>query len=178
MSIYSRSLRRLVKAAKRKNKKSNQFSDEEKQCLLLCLPSAPRAYKIACHVFSPILAEYPEKIKAVANGALINSSDDINAESIIPFEADSFDKNNLLPDSSMEDLLQHPYEVAVDLNPEMYPVTANLINESTAKKKIGFKSKYSDYFFNVQVDSKDKELLEPAFRQIRNLIEQDLENFS
>jgi len=53
------------------------------------------------------------------------------------------------------------FDIIIDLNINFKIEIAMMLNELDSKYKIGFVSKYSDYFYNVQLKAKDNNVYEP-----------------
>ena len=53
------------------------------------------------------------------------------------------------------------FDIIIDLNINFKIEIAMMINELESRYKIGFVSKYSDYFYNVQLKSRDANVYEP-----------------
>ena len=53
------------------------------------------------------------------------------------------------------------FDIVIDLNINFKIEIAKMVNELDSKYKIGFVSKYSDYFYNIQLKAKDNNIYEP-----------------
>ena len=53
------------------------------------------------------------------------------------------------------------FDIIIDLNINFKIEIAMIVNELESRYKIGFVSKYSDYFYNVQLKAKDNNVYEP-----------------
>ena len=53
------------------------------------------------------------------------------------------------------------FDIIIDLNINFKIEIAMMVNELKSRYKIGFVSRYSDYFYNVQLKVKDKNVYEP-----------------
>ena len=63
------------------------------------------------------------------------------------------------------------YDMIIDLNPSPIIDISQLINKLTAIYKIGFKSKISDAFYNIQLDLTDSKFLETSYGRIKNILQ-------
>ena len=77
-------------------------------------------------------------------------------------------KNKLVfNDHDINKLIQEPFDLVIDLNSTFFLDVAMIVNELNANYKIGFKSDYSDLFYNVQFDSK---VLELGYKKINSML--------
>ena len=62
------------------------------------------------------------------------------------------------------------FDIVVDLNNEFIYDVSFLINEISGYYKIGFKTPYSDYFYNIQLDLSSFEFLEKSYSRINVML--------
>ena len=62
------------------------------------------------------------------------------------------------------------YDMVIDLNTEFYFDLAKFINQLNSNLKIGFKSIYSDYFYNIQIDIGKDGIAENGFNKIQKIL--------
>ena len=62
------------------------------------------------------------------------------------------------------------YDTIIDLNAEFHLGIARLISQLSAKLKVGFAHKYSDRFYNMQLDISKSDILEKGFKQVDALL--------
>jgi len=62
------------------------------------------------------------------------------------------------------------YDMIIDLNPNPIVDIAEKIQNLNAVYKIGFKSKISDTFYNIQLDLADSNFLETSYGRIKNIL--------
>tara|TARA_B100000029_G_C17168192_1_gene812239 strand:- start:181 stop:714 length:534 start_codon:yes stop_codon:yes gene_type:complete len=63
------------------------------------------------------------------------------------------------------------YDMIIDLNPKPIVDISEKINDLSAMYKIGFKSKISDSFYNIQLDLTDSKFLETSYGRIKNILQ-------
>ena len=83
----------------------------------------------------------------------------------------SYNKNkiNWINNDGQDKILDN-IDVVVDLNSEFYFDLAKLINQLDCNLKIGFKSIYSDYFYNIQIDLGKSKIIENGFDKIQKIL--------
>ena len=62
------------------------------------------------------------------------------------------------------------YDIVVDLNSNFYLGIARLISKLRAELKIGFKSRFSSKFYNIQLDISKNNIMEKGYKQIISLL--------
>ena len=78
----------------------------------------------------------------------------------------------LLPFSLQElDMKNKNFEMIIDLNDEFLFDISYLVNDMSGYYKIGFKNKYSDYFYNIQLDLPSFGVLENSYSKINMILD-------
>tara|TARA_Y100001970_G_C14200297_1_gene840714 strand:- start:1107 stop:1643 length:537 start_codon:yes stop_codon:yes gene_type:complete len=79
---------------------------------------------------------------------------------------------NMLSDEKLilNKLKNIEYDTIIDLNEEFHLGIARLISQLSAKLKVGFAHKYSDRFYNMQLDISKSDVLEKGFKQVDALL--------
>ena len=79
---------------------------------------------------------------------------------------------NMLSDEKLilNKLKDIEYDIIIDLNDEFHLGIGRLISQLPAKLKVGFAHKYSDRFYNLQLDFSKSEVLEKGFKQVDALL--------
>ena len=72
------------------------------------------------------------------------------------------DKHNIMTQNSID--------IVIDLNKEFCFDLAKFINQLNSNVKIGFKSIYSDYFYNIQIDIGENGVVENGFNKIQQIL--------
>lgn len=68
-------------------------------------------------------------------------------------------------------VLIHNYHAVVDMHPSFNLATAYLTYLSRAPLRVGFSSKFSHYFFNVEIDTKSSHFIERGYLSIQKLLD-------
>ena len=67
-------------------------------------------------------------------------------------------------------IIDKEFDVIVDLNTKFHYNCSRLVNSIAGKIKIGFKSKFSDLFYNVQLDASSTNIIENAYKKIHSMV--------
>ena len=65
---------------------------------------------------------------------------------------------------------QDSINMVIDLNKDLYFDVAKFINQLNSDLKIGFKTMYSDYFYNIQIDVGEDGIVENGFNKIQKIL--------
>ena len=84
------------------------------------------------------------------------------------------DSNSILSDerSLLFALKRKQFDIIVDLNPTFHLGIARLVSLLTSEMKVGFVSRFSDRFYNVQLDIGRSGIMEKGFKQINIMLAQ------
>ena len=82
---------------------------------------------------------------------------DINTFSLIVLKNGKVDNLSEI----IDEIYFKKFDIIIDLNINFKIEIAMILNDLDSKYKIGFVSKYSDYFYNVQLKAKDNNIYEP-----------------
>ena len=69
-----------------------------------------------------------------------------------------------------ERIINKKFDMVIDLNNEFNYDISNFINNLEGYYKIGFKNKYSDYFYNIQIDFSRNDILENSYKKINLML--------
>ena len=72
------------------------------------------------------------------------------------------DRNSIISQDSID--------IVIDLNKNLYFDVAKFINQLNSDLKIGFKTMYSDYFYNIQIDVGEDGIIENGFNKIQKIL--------
>ena len=67
-------------------------------------------------------------------------------------------------------LINNSQDIIVDLNTQFNIELCRLIDNMNCNYKIGFKSMFSDYFFNFQLDIENDQITENGFKRIQKIL--------
>ena len=69
-----------------------------------------------------------------------------------------------------ERIINKKFDIIVDLNNHFNYDISNFINDLTGYYKVGFKNRYSDYFYNIQIDFSKNDILENSYKKINLML--------
>ena len=83
-----------------------------------------------------------------------------------------FDKNIIkgLLKSNRLNFLKKEFDIIVDLNTRFNYNCSELVSKVSSNLKIGFKSKFSDLFYNIQLDMCSNNVIENAYKKINSMV--------
>ncbi len=76
----------------------------------------------------------------------------------------------LLKSSAINRILSRKFDVAVDLNPDFHPLTAQLIGASAADLRIGFQAAEKEPFYNIILERDKQDFIEMGYLRIQQLL--------
>jgi len=122
-------------------------------------------------VFRPFIHENQKKIKILIPECYTGL---IESGNVIPIPEVQLDKKKLPTTSLNKKIFKDSYYAVCDLNRMFNPTAVYVAIKSNAEMKIGFKTKHSDHFYNLQISVKNKDDIESGYLNIRNLLEIDI----
>ncbi len=63
------------------------------------------------------------------------------------------------------------FDLVIDLNPEFHLELSKFISRINSEYKMGFKSIFSDYFYNIQLNIPPSGFLERGYKQVNKIIQ-------
>jgi len=91
-----------------------------------------------------------------------------NIEFIIEY---NFNKFGLLSDAFLNKIAKGKYNCAINLDPQVNPISYQLISCFKSIPRIGFGTKFDENIYNIIIDSKDKtNYIEQGYEYILNLL--------
>jgi len=69
-----------------------------------------------------------------------------------------------------ERIINKKFDMIVDLNNHFNYDVSNFINDLKGYYKVGFKNRYSDYFYNIQIDFSKNDILENSYKKINLML--------
>jgi len=169
MIITNRLLKKVLRDCKRFD--GDQHVPGAADTILIAFPFNKQHQSIAYRVFVPIL-----KADNLKTCCLIREADrgllaDIKTARIIELAIpEDLKKQPLLSESVNQQLREHHFAAALDLNAGFHPYTAAAVLKSRAAKRIGFRNEYSDHFYNIQISKKEEEPIESSYRYMLRFI--------
>ena len=142
----------------------NTFEKTEIKKTLIIMPIIDNEYNVAKYCFRDSFSNNSN------NSFLINNT----YFSSFPYKTNCLGftylskKNKLVfNDHDIDKLIKEPFDLVIDLNSTFFLDMAMIVNKLSANYKIGFKSNYSDLFYNIQFDSK---VLEIGYKKINSML--------
>jgi len=77
---------------------------------------------------------------------------------------------NLPKKTFIDNIFDEEYDVVVDMHPKFNFFSAYLTLKSRANTRIGFLSKYSYLFYNIEIDRKNTEFIEQSYLSLKTLL--------
>lgn len=119
--------------------------------ILLILPSDYEDSQVACSAFKTLKEKLQDaEITIIAEGIRSISITDILKTKVIRISEAYINKFSLPRKVLLDRIYESTYDLAIDLNLEFLLYSAYICKVSGAKYRIGFTSKHSDAFFNIQ----------------------------
>ena len=147
----------------------NQIKQKESKNILIIFPLNEEAFRVASYAFRNL-----EQKEGTNYYFLINSvyKNHFHLSGYIYDIFYNVKKGKAEIDKyfSNEIIRNKQFDFVVDLNEEFNFDISYLINEISGYYKIGFKSPYSDYFYNMQLDLDSFEFLEKSYTRINTIL--------
>ena len=145
----------------------NQKGHNSKHILII-FPSDESEYRVAINTFSEILNNDSScSFYFVVNNFEYQLHKFINSNTIHLDYNKNFIKD--IPFSSIN-ILEKEFDMIVDLNTKFNYNCSKLVNCIASKIKIGFKSRFSDLFYNIQFDASSANIIENAYKKIHSMV--------
>ncbi|MBC8197530.1 MAG: hypothetical protein H8E60_06560 [Candidatus Marinimicrobia bacterium] len=135
--------------------------------ILIFFPFDENSCRIASYSFQTLneLSLRGINVKICLSKNLENLFKNISCEKIL-----YNNKGNTIKSFPKEINVMKKYDMIIDLNPKPNIDISKKINQLNAGYKIGFKSKYSDSFYNIQIDMTDSKFLETSYGRIKKIL--------
>lgn len=169
MEITNRILKKILRNCRRNQ--ADLVEQAAADAILLAFPFDEQQQNIAYRVFAPVLKSPTVK----SCGLIVESGNQVLAN--IPPEKlllltlpENILKEPLLDENISRQLRRFRFAVALDLNPELHPYNAAAVLQSSAAKRIGFLTEFSDHFYNIQISKKVSDPIESSYRIMLDLV--------
>ena len=145
----------------------NQQGHNSKHILII-FPNDESEFRVAMNTFSEILNNDSNcYFHFVVNNSEHYLHKFINSNTIHLDYNKNFIKD--IPFSSIN-ILNKEFDMIVDLNTKFHYNCSRLAGCITGKIKVGFKSKFSDLFYNIQFDASSANIIENAYKKIHSMV--------
>ncbi len=144
---------------------------KNKKKILMIFPENKKNSRIAGH----FLKSFEENIKKAKINFLVNKSIYHSYQFNLPEDIITYNDDNInwfqIPKKTfIKKIVYEKYDAVIDLHPKFNFFSAYLTLKSNAKTRIGFLSKYSYLFYNLEIDRKNTEFLEQSYLYLKRLL--------
>ena len=137
---------------------------------LIILPEGRENSRIARYFLKSIYQNEHAKIDFLMDKRLYHTFQDSLPEKVKVYEDEDLNWLRLPRQTMVDRIFDRQYEAVVDMHPAFNLPSAYLTHISGAPLRIGFASKYSEHFFNVEIDSSKSEFLERSYLAVQKLL--------
>tara|TARA_X000001036_G_scaffold413846_1_gene428514 strand:- start:1628 stop:2176 length:549 start_codon:yes stop_codon:yes gene_type:complete len=139
--------------------------------ILMIFPDGKSNSRIAGH----FLKSFDKNINETKIDFLINKSIYHSYQFNLPNHIKTYSDNQInwfrVPKKTfINSIIHEKYDAVVDLQPKFNFFSAYLTLKSRANTRIGFLSKYSYLFYNLEIDRKNTEFLEQSYLYLKKLL--------
>ena len=149
------------------------FTKGNPEKILVFFPMEEPSFRVALYAFRNIGKNNPHKIKfKFIVKEKFKQLFHLQIGDTVYIQNTEF--NKLLPDEKYlrQSLKTDTFDIIVDLNPTFHLGIAGLINALASEMKVGFSSRFSDRFYNIQLDISQTGIMEKGFQQINLILSQ------
>lgn len=172
LALKLESLKRLQRTSP--NKLTISKNDSSISSMLITIPEPEEQRRVAVAFIQAL----KESIGRTGHITLRIVGDEINRNNLDAGLAQDFrgysntdiNRFGLLKSSAINRILSRKFDVAVDLNPDFHPLTAQLIGASTADLRIGFQAAEKEHFYNVILERDKQDFIEMGYLRIQQLL--------
>ncbi|MFQ6616846.1 MAG: hypothetical protein ACE5HZ_08820 [Fidelibacterota bacterium] len=137
---------------------------------LIILPGGAQSSRIAQYVLKSIRPNDEVQIDYLMNRQLYRGFSHTLPPGARFYTSDDVGWLQLPKKRFIKRALSRTYDAVVDLHPSFNLVTAYLVYLSRAPLRVGFSSRFSRYFFNVEIDRGSSDFLERGYLSIQKLL--------
>ena len=142
----------------------NTFEKNEIKKTLIIMPIIDNEYNVAKYCFRDSFSNNSSNLFLINNTFFSSFPYKTNC---LGFTYLSRKNKLIFNEHDLDKLIQEPFDLVVDLNSTFFLDMAMIVNKLKANYKVGFKSEYSDMFYNIQFDSK---ILEIGYKKIDSML--------
>jgi len=144
---------------------------KNKKKFLMIFPENKKNSRIAGHFLKLFDKNIKKaKINFLVNKSIYHSYQFNLPENIITYNEDNINWFKIPKKTFINKIVHEKYDAVIDLHPKFNFFSAFLTLKSNAKTRIGFLSKYSYLFYNLEIDRKNTEFLEQSYLYLRKLL--------
>ena len=148
--------------------KLNQQGHNSKEVLII-FPQDEPAFRVALYSFKKLLYSNSHCSYYFIIHNIYKESNKLTNSDIIFID---FNKNiiNELSSNNRLNFLKKEFDIIVDLNTRFNYNCSELVSRVSSNLKIGFKSNFSDLFYNIQLDISSNNVIENAYKKINSMV--------
>ena len=137
---------------------------------LIILPEGRNNSRIARYFLKSIYQTAEKEIDFLMDRSLYRTFQDSLPERVKVYENEDFNWFKVPRPEAVARIFDREYEAVVDMHPDFNLPSAYLTHLSGAPLRVGFASKFSEHFFNVEIDSSKSEFLERSYLAVQKLL--------
>lgn len=137
---------------------------------LIILPDGQGNSRIARYFLKSVYEKKEPKLSFLMNTQLYHSFTRPFPADVQTYSAEDIGRHQLPKKDLIDRVLSRKYHAVVDMHPRFNLAMAYLTYLSQAPVRVGFKSKFSEHFFNIQIDRKSSDFLEKGYLSIQKLL--------
>ncbi|MBF88716.1 MAG: hypothetical protein CMG75_03470 [Candidatus Marinimicrobia bacterium] len=137
---------------------------------LIIFPEGRDNSRIARYFLKSIYANGQAEIDFLMKKSLYHTFQGSLPERVKIYDEQDFNWFNLPKLGFAERIFDREYDAVVDMHPFFNLASAYLTSLSGAPIRVGFASRFSENFFNVQIDSSKSEFLERSYLAVQKLL--------
>ncbi len=138
--------------------------------VIIIFPENESDIRIARYFLKSILNNDEVEIVILGKGQLTNADQYDGKVKAQKYCDEDFTFWGGVKTASLNKLFPDPLDAIIDLNSEFNIQTAMISRFSKAALRVGFKSKYSYHFFNIEIDHKPETFVEQGYISIQKLM--------
>lgn len=138
---------------------------------LIILPNGQEDSRIATYFLKSLDPNSKTDVRILMEKSVYHSLTEPLPVTVEVYVNDDFSWLKLPKKEFVDRILSRRYHAVVDMHPFFYLPTAYLTYLSGAPLRVGFSSKYSDSFFNVQIARRSSDFLERSYLSIKRLLD-------
>lgn len=138
--------------------------------VLIILPEGRDNSRIARYFLKSIHHEGDTEVDFLVNKSLYHAFQYSLPKHVKLYEDEDFNWFSVPKPVVVKRIFDRKYEAVVDMHPVFNLASAYLTYLSRAPLRVGFANKYSELFFNVEIDSSKSEFLERSYLAVQKLL--------
>jgi len=137
---------------------------------LIILPDGQGNSRIARYFLKSVYEKKESKLSFLMNTQLYHSFTGSFPADVKTYSNEDIGRHQLPKKDLIDKVTSRKYHAVVDMHPSFNLATAYLTYLSRAPIRVGFRSRFSEHFFNIQIDRKSSDFLEKGYLSIQKLL--------